>query len=115
MINYLNKQTNPFDRLKFIASFLTCTPENLPPITIAYFANATFDLCAEHQNFKLYAEILDRENYLDDNEKCKITTLLMFIVKKVITEFDSELNLCFDGVMKDVSIIVIFVNQITYY
>ncbi|XP_050529605.1 uncharacterized protein LOC126899101 isoform X2 [Daktulosphaira vitifoliae] len=102
VINYVNKQTNSIDRLKFISVFLSGIPENVPPIVIAYFANAIFEFCAELQNFQLFAEILDNENHLNENEKCIMTTLFVYIVRKLITGNDPEQNSCYIGYTKDV-------------
>ncbi|XP_050434263.1 uncharacterized protein LOC126841710 isoform X1 [Adelges cooleyi] len=101
--HFVNTEPNRKDRLKFLVTFLSGVPQHLSAIAKIFFSDAIYEICPDLKDYKLIAKVLSTENFLDQNEKCILATLLMYIVKREITGVGSELKTANMGFVMDIS------------
>lgn len=103
----VNSQQDVSEQLKIILSILCSIPSDMISIAASFYVEAIYDLCPILTDFKLISQLLTVENYIEDNDKCNLMILLMYVVKWLITGVKPEHRIAYIGDRNDVSFNVI--------
>jgi len=96
-------QLNESDKIKVILIILRGIPSHIISIATPFFVDAIYDLCPVLTNFKLISQILNSDNYIEEEDKCNLMIVLMYVTKLSVTGIRPEHKISNIGDQNDVS------------
>lgn len=91
------------EQMKVLLKLLQGIPPYMKSIASSFYVDAIYDLCPLLTNFKLISQMLAVENYIEETDKYNLMTLLMYIVKWLMTGIKPEHKTTNLGDTNDVS------------
>lgn len=99
----VNTQSNKSEQLKVLLIILRGIPKQIISIATPFFVDAVLDLCPVLTDFKLISQILTSDNLIEDGDKYNLMSVLMYVVKWIITGIRPEQKIAIMGDQNDVS------------
>lgn len=108
----VNTQANESEQLKVLLLIVRGIPKKIISIAIPFFVDAVLDLCPVLTNFKLISQVLTLEHFIEDGDKYNLISVLMYVVKWIITGIRPEQKIAIMGDQNDVSFKSMLLNML---